>query len=149
MTILNEWWGFSKEHGWVIMDRSLPCNVPGLRGELLFFRCRNSKIFFLKRELWRLPDYQFAPNYVLERTGAAADEARAELDELMQRWPEFKAEIHRQHQEIVDRETEARREEERLQKKATAEAKKQQRDLKKQHLTLVEQAKSADPSAVT
>jgi len=147
MAILHEWWGFNKEHGWVIMDRDLPCNVPGLRGELLFFRCRDSKIFFIKRELWKLPAYQFAPNFVLERTGAAAEEARAELDELMQRWPEFKAEIHRQHQEIMDREAEARREEEQLQKKATAEVKKQQRDLKKQRLALVEQTKSADSSA--
>jgi hypothetical protein len=131
MSVTAQWWGFSKEHGWVIMDRDIPCNLPGLRGELMFYRCRDSSIFFVKRELWMLPAYQYAPNYVRAQTGEAATEAAADLDALMARWPEFQLDIQRQHRAIVEREEAERREVEKRQKKESAELKKQRLALEK------------------
>ena len=131
MSVTAQWWGFSKEHGWVIMDRDIPGNNPGLRGELMFYRCRDSNIFFVKRELWQLPAYQYAPNYVRAQTGEAAIEAAADLDALMARWPEFQLDIQRQHGAVVEREEAARREMEIRQKKEAAELRKQRVALNK------------------
>jgi len=121
------WWGHSKEHGWVVLDRDLPCNTPGRRGELMFLRCGDQKIFFLKRELWQLPSYQFAPNYARSLPGAAADEALSEIEVHMARWPELRAALQRQYQDMQDRAEEARRAEEKRQKALASERKKQQR----------------------
>ena len=111
MTISAQWWGFSTEHGWVIMDRDIPGNAPGMRGDLLFFRCRDGKIFFLKREQWRRPAYQYAPNHVSTQSATGTVDTGAELGALMERWPEFQIDIRRQLEEIaVEREAESRAE---------------------------------------
>jgi hypothetical protein len=124
-TTLAEWWGFSKDHGWVILDREIPCNTPGTRGELMFFRCRDEKIFFLKWELWKLPAYQYAPNHLRALPEAAAAEARAEYEDLVSRWPELQRELKRQYQELEDTKDKATREEEKRQKETAAAARKQ------------------------
>ena len=108
MAVEPQWWGYSKDHGWVVLDRELPCNAPGLNPDLLFFRCRDGKTFVLKRELWRSPAYQFAPNYLRELAGAAADEARAEFEEMQRQWPEFQAELKREYQATVSAAEEAK-----------------------------------------
>ncbi len=118
------WWGHSKEHGWVVLDRDIPCNTPGFRTELMFFRCRDQKIYFLKRELWQLPSYQYAPNYARTLPGDAADAALIEIENIMGRWPEMKLELHRQYQEILDREEAERLAEEKRQKEAASARKK-------------------------
>jgi hypothetical protein len=126
MSVTAQWWGHSTEHGWVIMDREIPGNSPGMRGELLFFRCRDSKVFFLKREHWVRPAYQYAPNYVSAQPPSMAAEAGAELEALMARWPEFQLDICRQHKEIADQlEAESRVEAKR--------AKREAEETKKQH----------------
>lgn len=109
MSAQPQWWGYSKEHGWVVLDRELACNSPGRRGDLLFLRCRDGKTFTLKRELWRLPAYQFAPNYVSSLTGEAAAEASAELEALTVRWPELRELLHAQYGAILAKEREAER----------------------------------------
>lgn len=144
MSIAAQWWGHSKEHGWVVLDRELACNNPGERSELLFFRCRDSKVYFVRRELWRLPSYQFAPNFVLAHNGPAADEARAQLAELMDRWPEFSTEIRRQQREIEDRRAEAHRKEAAL--NGETDTKKPARAPRSRRLALVEQAAPANPA---
>jgi len=121
------WWGYSKEHGWVVLDRDIPGNTSALRGDLMFLRCRDQKHFFVKWALWKLPAYQYAQNYVRSLAGAAAEEARAELDALLGRWPELRAEVQRQHQEIEDRAQALRDAEEQQQKAAAAALRKQQR----------------------
>ena len=125
MAVTAQWWGFSKEHGWVIMDREIPGNHPGVRAELMFFRCRDSKVFFLKRENWTSPAYQYAPNFVRAQTGDMATETAAQLDALVARWPEFQVDIRRQHQEIADQQEAESREEAKRAKKEAAELKKQ------------------------
>ena len=119
MNIASQWWGFSAEHGWVIMDRDIPGNAPGMRCDLLFFRCRDGKVFFLKREQWRRPAYQYAPNYVSAQPRSMTADAGVELEALMERWPEFQLDIRRQHKEIADeREAESRAEAKRAKSKA-------------------------------
>ena len=126
MSISAQWWGYSSEHGWVIMDRDIPGNSSGTRGDLLFFRCRDGKVFFVKRELWRRPAYQYAPNYVRAQPPSMTAEVGAELEALMKRWPEFQLDIRRQHKEIADeRAAELRAEAKRAKSKAE--------ETKKQH----------------
>lgn len=115
MSVSAQWWGYSSEHGWVIMDRDIPGNASGIRGDLLFFRCRDGKVFFLKREQWRSPAYQYAPNYVRAQPPNKVEDMGAELEALMERWPEFQLAIQRQHNEIAEeRKAESRAEGKRL-----------------------------------
>ena len=76
-----QWWGYSKEHGWVVLDRTVPCNAPALGVDLLFLRCRDATIFSEKRERWIPPHYRFAPNHILDLPPADADAATVELAE--------------------------------------------------------------------
>jgi hypothetical protein len=101
-----EWWGFSKEQGWVVLDRSIPSNAPGLGENLLFFRCRDAMTFTEKRKLWVPPLYRFAPNYIRDLAPAASLEAAAELETLKAHWPEFQRQIW-EEQQAADMRTEA------------------------------------------
>jgi hypothetical protein len=89
----SQWWGYSKEHGWVVLDRTLPCNVPGLKVDLLFLRCRDVTSFSEKRERWVPPHYQFAPNHIRGLAVADSGAANDELTKLQLRWPEFEREV--------------------------------------------------------
>jgi hypothetical protein len=104
-----QWWGYSKEHGWVVLDREVDCNGPGMRGDLLFLRCRDNKVFTLRREQWRLPAYQFAPNYVRSLTEDAAAEASSEVEALMARWPELRESLRAQYGAMQAEQREAER----------------------------------------
>ena len=120
-----EWWGYHKEHGWVILDRSIPCNAPGIKLDLLFLRCRDATIFAVKRETWNPPLYRFAPNYLRGLAPDAAVEAAAELEGLQVRWPEFRGEIERYCREIEQQAEAARVEEEKARKQAASDKRKQ------------------------
>jgi len=119
------WWGYSKEHGWVVLDRTVPCNAPALGVDLMFLRCRDATIFSEKRERWILPHYRFAPNHILALPAADADAASLELAKLKVRWPEFERAIHLVHQDKEDRLEAARVEEEKARKRSAAETRKQ------------------------
>jgi hypothetical protein len=67
-----QWWGYNKEHGWVVLDRRIPANIPGIKTDLLFVRCRDAAIFDVKRETWKPPLYRFAPNYLRDLAPPAA-----------------------------------------------------------------------------
>ena len=119
-----QWWGYSKEHGWVVLDRSIPRNVPGIKEDLLFFRCRDSTTFSEKREKWNRPHYTYAPVYLKGLAAADAVEAAAELETLKSLWPDFHREVQRVHQEAVDRIEALRIEEEKKAKQAARDKKK-------------------------
>ncbi len=119
----TQWWGYSKEHGWVILDRGIPSNAPGLKVDLLFLRCRDAMMFGAKRESWIPPLYRFAPNYIRDLAPHASDEAAAELDALKARWPEFELEIQRVCREADERAESIRLEEEKARKETAAEKK--------------------------
>ena len=118
------WWGYSKEHGWVVLDRSIPWNVPSLKVDLLFLRCRDATTFLEKRELWVPPRYRFAPNYIGELASPDGEAAAAEFAKLKLRWPEFEREIQLVYQEKQDRLEAARIEEDNARKRSAAETKK-------------------------
>lgn len=120
-----QWWGYSKEHGWVVLDRTVPCNVPGLKVDLLFLRCRDVTTFCEQRERWIPPAYRFAPNYLLGLAPPESDAAAAELADLKDRWPEFERKIQLVHQETVEQLQAALAAEEKARKRAAAEARKQ------------------------
>jgi len=117
------WWGYNKEHGWVVLDRRIPSNVPGLRTDLLFLRCRDARTFRAKRENWIPPAYRFAPNYVRGLAPDASAEAAAELEALKARWPEFEREIQRVCREEEEQADSVRADEEKARKAAPSEKK--------------------------
>ena len=39
----QQWWGYSKRDGWVVLDRAIPTNIPGSKQPLLFMRCKDRK----------------------------------------------------------------------------------------------------------
>lgn len=120
-----QWWGYSKEHGWVILDRRIPCNAPGLKSDLLFLRCRDATMFSAIWESWKPPLYRFAPNYIRELASPASDEAAAELEALKSRWPEFEIEIQRVCREEEERAVSTRVEEKKARSDAAEEKKRQ------------------------
>jgi len=119
-----QWWGYSNEHGWVVLDRRIPCNVPGLKIDLLFLRCRDAKTLGVKREHWTPPAYRFAPNYIRALAPAEAEAATAELEGFKVQWPEFEREIQREWRESEERAEAARSAEETAAKQAAAEKRK-------------------------
>jgi hypothetical protein len=120
-----QWWGYSKEHGWVVLDRRVPANAPGIKTDLLFVRCQDATIVGVKRESWNPPSYKFAPNYLRELAPPASDEAAAELEGFKVRWPEFEREIQRECRETEGRAQAVRDEEEKARKQAASERRKQ------------------------
>jgi len=119
-----QWWGYSREHGWVVLDRRIPCNVPGIKKDLLFLRCRDSIIFDLKRESWIPPSYRFAPNHLRDLVPPASDEAAAELESYQLRWPEFELELQREQRKTEERAESVRLHEEKAGEQAAFEKKK-------------------------
>ena len=119
-----QWWGYSKEHGWVVLDRTVPSNAPALGVDLLFLRCRDATIFSEKRERWIPPHYRFAPNHILDLPPADADAATVELASLRARWPEFERTIQLVHQVKEERLEADRLKEEKARKQSAAETKK-------------------------
>lgn len=125
-----QWWGYSNEHGWVVLDRRVPTNAPTLKSDLLFLRCQDVKTFHVKREKWNPPAYKFAPNYLRELAPDALDEATAEFEALKARWPEFEQEIQRVCREEEERVESIRLAEEKARKDAAAAKKKQEKQEK-------------------
>lgn len=91
----EQWWGHSKEHGWVVLDRSISGNEPGTSVLLRFLRCRDGKIISVPRKEWQQPAYEFAPNYLRRLSKAEGEGAASTLKELQGRWSELKPEIQR------------------------------------------------------
>lgn len=120
-----EWWGFSTAHGWVVLARDIASNRPGIREDLLFYRCRDSTTFTEKREKWNPPLYKFAPNYLRELAPEAAAEASAELETHKALWPAARLEMQRELREAEERAEAERIAEEKKRKQAEREAKKQ------------------------
>ena len=119
-----QWWGHSKEHGWVVLDRRIPSNAPDIKTDLLFMRCRDAVIFGAKRETWIPPSYRFAPNYLRSLAPTLLEEAAAELEAYKAQWPDFERELQRECRETEERAEAARLREEKAQKLAASEKKK-------------------------
>src|SRR4030095_3676693 len=85
--VMMQWWGYSKEHGWVVLDRSIPSNMPARNTDLMFLRCRDVAVFMEQRARWVAPAYQFEPNYIRGLPPLEADAVAAEPHRLQARWP--------------------------------------------------------------
>lgn len=120
-----EWWGYNSKEGWVVLDRSIPCNRPAIKDDLLFYRCSDWTSYGELREKWNPPLYRFAPNYLRALSGEEAQQAAAELEAHKASWPEVQARARREQQEADDRAKAERAEEEKKRKKAERELKKQ------------------------
>lgn len=121
----NEWWGYNSIEGWVVLDRSIPCNRPAIKDDLLFYRCSDWTSFTDAREKWNPPLYRFAPNYLKGLKGEEATRSAAELETHKAQWPEVQARMRREQQEKEEREKAAHAAAERERKRAERELKKQ------------------------
>jgi hypothetical protein len=119
MEITMEWWGYSKEHGWVVLDRTTEGNASGPNQVLSFFRFRDSTVFDETRKNWVPPLYIFAPNYIRALPPAESATAAAEWDECKARWPELQRQA-KQKQLEADAKVEAERVALELQQKKAA-----------------------------
>ena len=95
----QQWWGHSKQHGWVVLDRSIAGNGPGTKQTLFFMRCKDMTTFTITRKEWQPPAYVFAPNYLRALVEPEASGASDTLSALQARWPEIQQEIQRQFDE--------------------------------------------------
>ena len=84
-----EWWGFSLEHGWVFLDRSIPCNQPNSYAKLIFINCNTGEPFFEERKKWNRPDYIFEKRYIEESTDSS-ELLSNEIEKIKESLPIFK-----------------------------------------------------------
>jgi hypothetical protein len=96
------WWGYSKEHGWVVLDRTLPSNKSGLVADFFFCRCSDGSTFIDKRCKWVAPHYIYASIYISSLETAESEAATADYQSFKARWPEFQAAIIKQYEERED-----------------------------------------------
>ena len=101
ITLDDQWWGYNKEHGWVVLDRTLDINKPGLKEQLFFLRCKDMTAFAAKRDTWNAPLYVYAPKYLRALGPELAADAATALAGFQARWPEMQVEIQRQYQESL------------------------------------------------
>jgi hypothetical protein len=59
-----DWWGYSKNYGWVVLDRKIPMNKPGKMGKLIFIRCHDWNSYEEDRNKWEPPLYIFFERYI-------------------------------------------------------------------------------------
>ena len=94
------WWGYSKDHGWVVLDRTLPSNKSGLVADFFFCRCSDSSTYLDKRSKWQAPHYVYASIYISSLEPSESEAAALDYQLLKARWPEFQAEIIKQYREL-------------------------------------------------
>ena len=125
MDMSAEWWGYSKARGWVVLDRTVPCNAPGLKVALQFVRAADSSTYVEQRDKWVPPEYKFAPNYLKDLKGDDVARANEELAAFKSSWPKIRETILRDSQEVAERVAAQRVEDEKKQKADARKAKKQ------------------------
>ncbi len=123
-----EWWGYSKVHGWVVLDRTVACNAPGIKVVLEFVRAKDGTVYDEQREKWVPPNYRFATNYLKDLKGDDATAAAAELDAFKAAWPEIQARIGGERQAAAAQAETRRIEHEKAQKAEAREKKLQERE---------------------
>jgi len=104
----DEWWGFSPEHGWVVLDRKIATNRPGKGGKLIFLRCRDWTHYKEDRKKWDPPYYYFENQYLKSLTEKDAFDARTILnglkDECKHKKEEFYSSVVRElHSQFLEK----------------------------------------------
>ena len=93
------WWGYSKEHGWVVLDRTLPSNKSGLVADFFFCQCSDCTTFVDKRSKWVAPHYIYASIYISSLGPAESEAATADYLSFKARWPEFQSAIIKDYEQ--------------------------------------------------
>jgi hypothetical protein len=94
---MDDWWGYSKQHGWVVLNRSLSPNQSGA-GELIFFSWRDLTNVKIERKTWNEQFIIHAPQYIAQ---FSSSEKAEELESLKARWPEIKEKTTREAKESL------------------------------------------------
>ena len=95
----NEWWGYSQEYGWVVLDRNLYSNrkqtINSPKDKVVILKCSNWSSYEELNETWKKQNspYIWAPNYLNKFKGVDLQRAEAEVSNLLQYYLEHKAEI--------------------------------------------------------
>ncbi len=90
----DEWWGFSSQYGWVVLDRKIATNRPGKSGKLVFLRCSDWVRFEDDRERWDRPYYIFSERYLEALNENEASVERAALEKLKDEYQKTKEEFY-------------------------------------------------------
>lgn len=61
---IEQWWGYHSDFQWVVLDRAMSRNRPGLVEPLLFIRCLDWQFFTEERERWKRPLFIYLPRYL-------------------------------------------------------------------------------------
>ena len=106
--VKDEWWGFSSEHGWVVLDRKIATNRPGKTGKLVFLRCSDWVRYEDEREKWDRPYYTFSERYLEslnEKDAIVARELLASLkDEYQKKKEEFYSSVvQERHRQFLEK----------------------------------------------
>ena len=120
-----DWWGYSKEHGWVVLDRSAGTKSTGPNETLVFYRFSDNTTFTDTRQNWNPPAYSFAPNYIRDLPPDDVPAAEAALADAKARWPELQRAMHQQAIDAAAKAESERVALEMAQKKAAREKKRQ------------------------
>lgn len=94
------WWGYSKTHGWVVLDRTLPSNKSGLVADFFFCQCSDASTYLDKRSKWVAPHYVYASTYINSLPPLENEAAMASYTGYKARWPEFQAAIIQQYNDL-------------------------------------------------
>ncbi|MCS6924492.1 MAG: hypothetical protein NZ578_01195 [Candidatus Binatia bacterium] len=103
------WWGYHRQHGWVVFDRSWPGNKYGRDGMIALVQCADWRVFEDSYRAWQeailgqSSDYQYAPEYI-ERL-PTYDERRLAENHLRH----LQQEYERRHDTLRKQLTEQRR----------------------------------------
>jgi hypothetical protein len=92
--IKDEWWGFSPEHGWVVLDRKIATNCPGKGGKLIFLCCKDWTRYEEDRKRWEPPYYYFSDRYLETLNEIGALEAQHALNDLKDKYKHKKEEFY-------------------------------------------------------
>jgi len=90
---VDEWWGFSDEYGWVVLDRNIPHNRPGAAQSLLFLRCKDWTHYLEDRRKWDPPYYMYEPRYMESLSNNPLAE-KGKLEELKKHYRKRKQQFY-------------------------------------------------------
>lgn len=94
------WWGFSEQHGWVVLNRNWPLNRHGeFKGKLTFVRCSDWSLIEVEARLWRGPEWTFAPRRLEALSGVELLREKQVLEELTR---EFESRAEALREQLVE-----------------------------------------------
>jgi hypothetical protein len=75
----DDWWGYSPDNGWIVLDRDDPQNAPGTPF-IHLIRCRDWVTLSVSRVAWNPPQFIFAKNYI--KTLRTIEEQKIAMQDL-------------------------------------------------------------------